>query len=95
MTFGKEMKEAMDRAAESASDMNSYNQLPEIAIEALEHECETVKDIIRYSKKRGRPITSGGHYLAQRLRSDERVEVAEEKRGNHAARYRLKANQSP
>jgi len=91
MTFGKEMKEAMDRVA----DTTSYNDLPEIAIEALKHECETVKDIIRYSKKRGRPITSGGHYLAQRLRRDERIEVAEEKRGNHAARYRLKTNQSP
>jgi hypothetical protein len=91
MGLGKEMKEAMGRVA----DTTSYNDLPEIAIEALEHECETVKDIIRYSKKRGRPITSGGHYLAQRLRRDERIEVAEEKRGNHAARYRLKTNQSP
>jgi hypothetical protein len=94
MTFGKDMKEAMDRAAANAEGDRSYLQLPEIAIEALKHGYQTVKDIRRYSRQHGQPI-SDGRYLSQRLRSDERVEVAEEKRGNRAARYRLKTNRSP
>jgi len=94
MTFGKEMKEAMDRAAANAGGDRSYLQLPEIAIEALKNGCETVKEIKRYSRQHGQPF-SDGRYLSQRLRNDPRVEVAEEAGNNRLARYRLKTNQSP
>jgi hypothetical protein len=89
MGLGEDMKQAMERA----SDANDYNQLPDIAIEALGHGCETVKEIIRYSRKHGKPITTGGRYLAQRLRKDGRIEVAEERRGGHMSRYKLKPSQ--